>query len=708
MEPSELDKQIQRLAINGVIEIDNNSSRDGIPSFLWKVSQFDHLGYTHEERDRLCLLATKVHQLAEQWQTNYPPLFAVTGLKNAGKSSLVKSFLSDDGRKRTPTGNEEDYATRRYVFWLPKSWQKVGEASPFEEMLKHVFRNEVEEPSAGPKNEVEKLSANPETASRQYREDSKGQGMTRPLVAYDHKLDDWNIGIVDCPDIETGGGSDKSKLNLIEARKMLEKASRLCAAFVVIGKYDGLGRDPFWQILRTVREVGPKSDEFLVINKCPPKPVNRLHDELMELSRKEERVPLDGIKLFAGYNFAHKGSEKFMVQVSDGELPAGCATGDDNYEELKFLLPTFFSCNGDSPHPPQPIPKASLLQSAVQALPSAQLKQQFQLKMASDLQSYLQEAKEEITSASQKTSKLVTNAYKDVAGVFFQAMTKDGVVTPLQNRKLAERQIQLLIDEAPPMISFSMRATNWMRKLLTGSVDYVKDKVFGKPGKVIREGKERLRKEGTKLNAADIARDLCRSNSFGSVVGQKRNSDVTKWVKAAFEKFSDEFDRDLETLRPLVRQYYEQMNWKDYAWAHAWAIGTLAVLLVAAVMVTVDGGATLYGISLLEGLLVAGGAATADLVQTRTTIQEAEKPLVEGQLAFLTSEVTLFAGLPPMSKLDHTIELKKKETSYRLKALAQSSRQQSVKISRLDVDHGFLDGLMLGLRDFQNSGEVSR
>lgn len=50
------------------------------------------------------------------------PIIAVLGQLNAGKSSVVSTFLSSAGRKRVPRGVDDDKGTHRFVYWVPASW----------------------------------------------------------------------------------------------------------------------------------------------------------------------------------------------------------------------------------------------------------------------------------------------------------------------------------------------------------------------------------------------------------------------------------------------------------------------------------------------------------------------------------------------------------------------------------------------------------
>src|SRR5687768_12843828 len=50
------------------------------------------------------------------------PIVAVLGELNAGKSSVVATFLGPEGRRRLPRGEEDAAGTHRFVYWVPQRW----------------------------------------------------------------------------------------------------------------------------------------------------------------------------------------------------------------------------------------------------------------------------------------------------------------------------------------------------------------------------------------------------------------------------------------------------------------------------------------------------------------------------------------------------------------------------------------------------------
>ena len=51
------------------------------------------------------------------------PILAVSGMLNAGKSSLISTYLSMQGRQRVAEGVDNASGTHRFVIWLPSKWK---------------------------------------------------------------------------------------------------------------------------------------------------------------------------------------------------------------------------------------------------------------------------------------------------------------------------------------------------------------------------------------------------------------------------------------------------------------------------------------------------------------------------------------------------------------------------------------------------------
>ncbi|MEL7266632.1 MAG: hypothetical protein AAFP69_17745, partial [Planctomycetota bacterium] len=63
------------------------------------------------------------HQLQMSSVLAQYPTLAVAGMLNSGKTSLVATFLSENGRDRTLRGVGDAEGTHRFVLWLPQAWR---------------------------------------------------------------------------------------------------------------------------------------------------------------------------------------------------------------------------------------------------------------------------------------------------------------------------------------------------------------------------------------------------------------------------------------------------------------------------------------------------------------------------------------------------------------------------------------------------------
>ena len=67
-------------------------------------------------------LSGLLSQLSIFEQVSHCPVVAITGLLNAGKSSLLATYLSEAGRARVLRGVGNQQGTHRFVIWMPQVW----------------------------------------------------------------------------------------------------------------------------------------------------------------------------------------------------------------------------------------------------------------------------------------------------------------------------------------------------------------------------------------------------------------------------------------------------------------------------------------------------------------------------------------------------------------------------------------------------------
>ena len=109
------------------------------------------------------------------------PIVGVLGQLNAGKSSVVASFLSATGQARLPRGLHDGQGTHRFVYWLPEKWRDESAIwDSFRALLDQVHGSQ-----------IEYLDDDPSQAAVQYGNGlGKPDIIRRPLIAFDQALND--------------------------------------------------------------------------------------------------------------------------------------------------------------------------------------------------------------------------------------------------------------------------------------------------------------------------------------------------------------------------------------------------------------------------------------------------------------------------------------------------------------------------------------
>ena len=259
-------------------------------------------------------LTTSIQKLLEQalrcCRAPAAPILAILGLLNAGKSSLVSTYLSDENRRRILVGSANAQGTHRFVLWLPESWSKdIALWNSIQERLQSVF-------GCG----SEMLDTNPEQAMLQYNDtsprtfvDSTGTERLRetieiPLVATDPQLDRWGLALMDCPDVQTGflpnrnppiavatsgvtqaAASDplfhEQSQSIADARlAVLASAAPLCSAFVVVLPANAMHDQTVSCLLKVLGDRMPSVKQILAVNRVPRRyETTEIHAELKEL-----------------------------------------------------------------------------------------------------------------------------------------------------------------------------------------------------------------------------------------------------------------------------------------------------------------------------------------------------------------------------------------------------------------------------------------
>lgn len=175
------------------------------------------------------------------------PIIAVAGLNDQGKSSLVASFLSPAGAARVLRGTRLNQATYRFTLWLPDLWrQDPVLLSAINKALAGLFGR-----APWPL---------PDSAEALGLQNANAE-LDVPLLAWDKKLNELGIGLLDCPDIQKrppGAAEDAAD----RRHEMLTRAARLCAVTLVVARHENITTTEF----RRVEQALPANGRVWAFN----------------------------------------------------------------------------------------------------------------------------------------------------------------------------------------------------------------------------------------------------------------------------------------------------------------------------------------------------------------------------------------------------------------------------------------------------------
>ena len=387
------------------------------------------------------------------------PTVAVAGMLNSGKTSLVATFLSEQGRIRTLRGANNDQGTHRFVLWLPSAWQSDGELWG---LLMSRIGDAVGQPP-------EMLSEDPQQAHRQYN-NRRGtdQLLAVPLVATDAALDAIGLGLLDCPDIVSdealGLGSPAVR------RELLRKAATLCSAFLVVSSAESSRDATLGELMRIASDLMPGIPRLLAVNKIRP---GQTPDQVYETFGPLVRG--HGIEtIYAAYDYEVPASRPYIPVANDSPAVAMDRELDP--------LPVFFSLAEDADdNPPAAISDDRMLSALPQKLDRGQLFEKFRIALEAGLRSKIwdhgfsridRDADESIAATQQAQHCLLQASLE-----FFAHREIGGDVTELRLHQ-SERIIRQLSESfaltAPWYARWGVRLNAKVRRVFGGASDFVR------------------------------------------------------------------------------------------------------------------------------------------------------------------------------------------------------------------------------------------
>lgn len=423
--------------------------KPGRESFLDVVRQLD-------PKVAETLLATGRQLHTAEQLVNWPTV-AIAGMLNSGKTSLVATFLSESGRARTLRGANNDQGTHRFVLWLPSAWQSDAE-------LWGLLMSRIGDALGQP---PEMLAEDPAEAHQQYNNrDGNEVSLAVPLVATDPKLDEYGIGLLDCPDIVSdeafGLGSPQVR------RELLGKAATLCSAFLVVSSAESSRDGTLGDLVRIASDLMPGIPRMLAVNKIR---AQLTPDQVLDTFGP--LADANGIETtYAAYDYEVPSSHPYIPGPSDSRT----VTMEDNDP-----LPVFYSLSKDpDQNPPAAISQDRFLISLPSKLDRGQLFEKFRVALQTSLHNAIWNQSYPLIETNADDAQRVTakaqSVLLDAVLEFFAHRAPGGEVAELRLHQ-TERIIRQLSESfavtAPWYARWGVRLNARVRRIFGGASDLI-------------------------------------------------------------------------------------------------------------------------------------------------------------------------------------------------------------------------------------------
>ena len=558
-------------------------------------------------------LATRIAGLLEQLELfasiSRCPILALAGQLNAGKSSLLASYLSPANRPRVLRGTSNHSGTHRFVLWLPKLWwDDPNLLNVLIGFITNLFGHAPQH-----------LSDNPRLAAEQYNDSSQASASLHvPLIAYDEQLDNLRLGLLDCPDIQTGfvsAAADSSGIapaELASARQQqLSRIGRLCSAFVVVSRLNTLHDTALLQILTTLRDSMPGVPRWLAINRIKARYApGTVFEEARGLV---DRFGLDGV--YAAYDF--------RSALANSRIPPPPARMELAGEQL----PIFFELSAGIPSGTRSDTRSDdsattrYLFDLGERLDGGALAEASSRSLVAQLKTQSSQALQWFATNQRKRKEQVSDAWQTAADACYEFMAQ---------RNADGQAIGLRLQASPAIIgqmadSLQRTAPYWMRVSLTIdrtarqfqqaiSNSAARFKILQSASQTVLQFAQRFRRgEGAQVvtpqRLADTLRSFDRHDALQGVVPET----LLAASETALQRFAAENKTllDQAELEKWSQQVWREMSWRDKLWKGTQPLAVMLGPLLAVVLIPFDGGGTavLVFASTKELLAAAGLAA---------------------------------------------------------------------------------------------------
>jgi hypothetical protein len=608
------------------------------------------------------------------------PIVAVLGMLNAGKSSLVATFLGpsrigpavadaateiEDPRRRVLIGSANDEGTHRFVLWLPESWRiQPGIWEFVMQQLQTIFGTE-----------CEMLSEDPILAARQYndlapRAQDDGMGKKRllqpievPLIATDPNLDRLGIALMDCPDVQTGLITNRSSpsttryeeatARAAEARfEVLSRAATLCSAFLVVLPANALHDQTVSRLLKLLEQRMPHVQRMIAVNRVPRRYAT------MEIAREVEQL----------YRASHI-RRVYMAYNFDGpQLRDRLPIPPDDFllSSIESPLPLFFRIDATpAPQPPDPILDANwLIRLGAQLHANDLLADAIRSatthlttvvhRSLSEATQYLEQKRQQTQYLQQVVADACTDFSLDPSSPSSQPRLR------LQASRQIIQQIAESLERTAPWWA---RPGRWVQRIaqagkstVAGAASWLKVPGWVSDGSSAVGDWVRARfkrgESGRVVTADTLCEHLSRRDRLGLLrldESPAAKQDVRDACQRAIERFQAESSAQLDPghIDDLTSRIWAEMPMRQRILSGVAPAGILFAPLLAVIMIPLDfGGTSVLVFASLKELLFAGAAGVGLVLASSDSVPAlAESESAWQQLSDLVAVVTDELGL---------------------------------------------------------------
>lgn len=591
------------------------------------------------------------------------PIVALAGQLNAGKSSLLATYLSPANRQRVLRGVANEAGTHRFVLWLPQVWWNDAD-------LLNILIGFISSLFGSP---PERLSDDPHQAFAQYngqiltdrllRVDHQQANATTaenaswtehadsldplsvPLIAYDQQLDELRLGLLDCPDIQTGflageglaagrvespssGGQETGSNSLGAAarshvppetlaakrQQQLSRIGRLCSAFVVVSKLNSLHDVVLQQILTTLRDSMPGVPRLLAINRIKSRYAPAT--VYAEARGLVERFGLEGV--YAAYDFrsaqaaSRIPSAPLGMNITDGAQPI--------FFELSADPSRADSISAPAGVPPSNPPTRYLFDLG-KRLDAGSLAHASLRSLEAQLNTYTLHASEWIAEVQQQRQQQVHDAWQTIADACYEFMAErdaDGRAVGLRlqaSPAIISQMADSLQRAAPLWMQVSLRIDRTARQFhqAIGSAAS-RFTIWQSASQAVTQFTHRFRRgDGAQVVTPARLSEALRSYDRHDALESIETSGLMVASELILQRFSAENTTllDAQELQQWSERVWKEMSWRDKLWKGTQPLAVMLAPLLAVVLVPFDGGgsAVLVFASTKELLTAAGLAA---------------------------------------------------------------------------------------------------